>query len=124
MEITFSNIDNRKQKKKNFINIIPSYLLPHTQIVYKKLLFQLFNPHPHREGTLINLYMNKKKILWLRKGGFPLRIEENNRTSQLAFDSYNFCRAFHGRSSEKKNQNFIICLCRDIYRINYIFSKI
>ena len=60
---------------------MPSYLLPHTQIAKKeiclyknktkKLLFQLFNPHPHLEGTLINLYMNEKKIVWLRKGGFP-----------------------------------------------------
>ena len=59
---------------------MPSYLLPHTRVVKKKekyvyikktkkLLFQLFNPHPHLEGTLINLYMNEKKILWLRKGG-------------------------------------------------------
>ena len=58
--MSFSNLDNRKQiqRKKNFINIMPSYLLPHTQIVkknnyvyIKKLLFQLFNPHPHLEGT-------------------------------------------------------------------------
>ena len=77
-----------------------SYLLPHTQI-RKKLLFQLFNPHV--EGTLINLYMNEKKILWLRKEGVSLRIEETNRTSQLRFDSYNFCRTFHGGSSEKKD---------------------
>ena len=37
--MSFSNIDNRKQmqrKKKNFINIMQSYLLPHTQIVKKK----------------------------------------------------------------------------------------
>ena len=37
--MSFSNIDNRKQmqrKKKNFINIMLSYLLPHTQIVKKK----------------------------------------------------------------------------------------
>ena len=37
--MSFSNIDNRKQiqiRKKNFINIMPSYLLPHTQIVKKK----------------------------------------------------------------------------------------
>ena len=50
---------------------MPSYLLPHTQIVKKKkyiyikktnkLLFQLFNPHPHLEGILIHLYMNEKK---------------------------------------------------------------
>ena len=76
MEISFSNIDNRKQKKKNFINIMPSYLLPHTQIgkpkkyVYiKKLLFQLFNPHLER--TLINLYMNEKKFFGSGKGGSP-----------------------------------------------------
>ena len=53
---------------------MPTYLLPHTQIgkktnmfilkkKTKKLLFQLFNPHPHLEGTLIKLYMNEKKIL-------------------------------------------------------------
>ena len=42
MEISFSNIDKRKQiqrKKKNFINMIPSYLLPHTQIVKKTNMF-------------------------------------------------------------------------------------
>ena len=72
MEISFYNIDNRKQiqrKRKNFINIMPSYLLPHTQIVYKKLLFQLFNPHPHLEGTLINFYMNEKKSSLAQKRG-------------------------------------------------------
>ena len=61
MEMSFSNIGNRKQtqrKKKNFINIMQSYLLPHTQTVKKKrnmftlkktkkLLFQLINLHPH-----------------------------------------------------------------------------
>ena len=39
MEMSFSNIDNRKhntKKKKNFINIMASYRLPHTQIVKKK----------------------------------------------------------------------------------------
>ena len=37
MEITFSNIDNRKQKKKkNFIHIMP----PHTQIGKKNSLAQ------------------------------------------------------------------------------------
>ena len=88
---------------------MPSYLLPHIQIVQKKkkyvyikkLLFQLFNFH--LEGTLINLYMNEKKTsLAQERGGVRLRIEETNRTSQLAFDSYNFCRAFHGGYSEKK----------------------
>ena len=37
--MSFSNIDNRKQiqtKKKNFINIMLSHLLPQTQIVKKK----------------------------------------------------------------------------------------
>ena len=51
----------------------------------KKLLFQLFNPH--LEGTLINLYMNGKKNSLAQERGIPLRIEETNRTSQLAFDS-------------------------------------
>ena len=76
MEISFSNIDNCKQRQRK--KIMPSYLLPHTQIgkrkkyVYiKKLLFQLFNPHPHLEGTLINLYMNEKTIPWFRKVGSP-----------------------------------------------------
>ena len=46
--------------------------------------------------------MNEKKILWLRKGEIPLTIEETNRTSQLGFDSHNFCKAFHGGSSGKK----------------------
>ena len=62
MEITFSNIDNRKQKKKNFVYIMPGYLLPH---IHKKKYIYIknddFNPHPHIEGTLINLYMNEKK---------------------------------------------------------------
>ena len=73
---------------------MPSYLLPHTQIVkkrkeiclYKKLLFQLFNPHPHShlEGTLINLYMNeKRKILWLRKGGSPLKDRRNQQNKSV-----------------------------------------
>ena len=70
---------------------MPSYLLPQTQIVKKKkyvyikkpkkLLFQLFKPHPHSHsrlgGTLINLYMNEKKFFGSGKGG-PLRIEETN----------------------------------------------
>ena len=62
--MSFSNIDNRKQiprkKRTSLIIIMPSYLLPYTQIVkkkkyvyIKKLLFQLFNPH--LEVTLINL---------------------------------------------------------------------
>ena len=81
MEISFSNIDNRKhmqREKKNFFNIMPSYLLPQTQIVkkkeiclyrkkLKKLLFQLLNPH--LEGTLINLYMNEKKFFGSENGG-------------------------------------------------------
>ena len=82
--MSFSNIDNRKQiqrKKKNFINIIPSYLLPNTKILKKKkeiclyktktkkLLFQLSNPH--LEGTLINLYMSEKKFFGSGKGGSP-----------------------------------------------------
>ena len=63
---------------------MPSYLLPDTEIIKKKeiclfkkktkkLLFQLFNPHPypHLEGTLINLYMNEKKFLGSGKGGSP-----------------------------------------------------
>ena len=45
MEITFSNIDNRKQKKKNFINIMPSYLLPHIQIVKKKKYVYIKNDY-------------------------------------------------------------------------------
>ena len=107
--MNFSNIDNGKhiQRKKN---IMPSYRLPHTQIAYiKKRLFQLFNPH--LEGTLTNLYMNEKKILSLRKGEVSLRI---NRTSQFAFDSYNFCRAFHGGSSEKKIK-ILSCVCAEIF---------
>ena len=58
---------------------MPSYLLPHTQIVkkeiclykkkIKKLLFQLLNPHSHLEGTLINFYMNEKKFFGSGKGG-------------------------------------------------------
>ena len=68
---------------------MPSYLLPYTQIVkkkkyvyIKKLLFQLFNPHPHLEGTLINLYMNEKEILWLRKGG-PLKDRRNQQNKSV-----------------------------------------
>ena len=37
--MSFSNVDNRKQiqrKKQNFINIMPSYLLAHTQIGKKR----------------------------------------------------------------------------------------
>ena len=52
--------------------------------------------------------MNEKKILWLRKGGF----EETNRTSHLGFDSYNFCRAFHGGSSEKKSKFYHLSVQR------------
>ena len=102
---------------------MPSYLLPHTQIGKKKeiCLHKKITISTVQASSKGNLDMNEKKILW---GGVPLRIEETNRTSQLGFDSYNFCRAFHDGSSGKKNQNFIICLCRDIYRINsLIFQK-
>ena len=115
---------------------MPSYLLPHTQIVKKKkkyvyikkktknLRFQLFNPHPHPhprphlEGTLINLYMNKKKEIeknsLAQERGVALRIEETNRTSQWGFDSYNFCRAFHGGFSEKKIK-ILSFVCAEIF---------
>ena len=96
MEITFSNIDNLKQiqrKKKNFINIMPNYLLPHTQIVKrnmfikkkktKKLLFQLFNPHPHLEGTLINLFMNEKKNSLAQERGGPLKDRRNQQNKSV-----------------------------------------
>ena len=75
-------------------------------------------------SSIGNLYMNaKQKFFGLGKGRVFLRIEETNRTSQLAFDSYNFCRAFHDGSSENKIKIFIICLCRDIYRINFVFFR-
>ena len=68
---------------------MPSYLLPHTQIgkrkkyVYiKKLLFQLFNPHPHLEGTLINLYMNEKKFFGSGKEG-PLKDRRNQQNKSV-----------------------------------------
>ena len=51
----------------------------------------------------------EKKILWLRKEGVPLRIEETHRTSQLGFDPYSFCRAFHGGSSEKIKILSFVC---------------
>ena len=110
---------------------MPSYVLLDTQIgkkreifLYKKKLFQLFNPHPHLEGTLINLYMNEKKFFGSEKGSPPLRIEETNRTSQLAFDSNNFCRAFHGGSSEQKIKILSFVCEGDIYRINYFFENL
>ena len=70
---------------------MPSYLLPHTQIVKKKkyvyiqkktkkLLFQLFNPH--LEGTLINLYMNEKKFFGSGKGS-PLKDRRNQQNKSL-----------------------------------------
>ena len=96
---------------------MPSYLLPHIHkkkyVYIKKLLFQLFNPH--LEGTLINLYINEKeKIFGSGKGGVLLRIEETNRTSQLAFDSYNFCGTLHGGSSEKKVK-ILSFVCAEIF---------
>ena len=60
----------------------------------------------------------------MKKNSLAQEILKDRRISQLGLDSYNFCRAFHGGSSEKKkNQNFIICLCRDIYRIDSIFFR-
>ena len=72
---------------------MPSYLLPHIQIVKKKkyvyikktkkLLFQLFNPHPHLERTLINLYMNEKKDSLVQERGGPLKDRRNQRNKSV-----------------------------------------
>ena len=110
---------------------MPSYLLPHTQIVkkkaiclYKKLLFLLFNPHPHLERIWINLYMNEKKFFRSEKRGIPLSIEETNRTSQLGFDLYNFCRAFHNGSSEKKSKFYHLSVQRFLQNKLYFFENL
>ena len=86
----------------------------------------MFNPH--LEGTVINLYMNEKKEIekkFLRsaKGAVALRIEETNRTSQLVFDSYNFCRAFHGGSSEKKSKFYHLSVQRYLQNKLYFFEN-
>ena len=56
-------------------------------------------------------------------GGVSLSIEETNRTSQLGFDSYNFCRAFHGRSSEKKKIK-ILSVQRYLQNKLYFFENL
>ena len=57
--------------------------------------------------------MNEKNSL-TQERGVPLRIEETNRTSQLGFNSYNFCRAFHGGSSGKKIK-ILSLVCAEIF---------
>ena len=48
----------------------------------KKLLFQLFNSHPHLEGTLINLYMNEKNSLAQERGA-PLKDRRNQQNKSV-----------------------------------------
>ena len=59
----------------------------HTQIgkkeicLYKKLLFQLFNPY--LGGTLINLYMNGKKKFFAQKRGASLKDRRNQQNKSV-----------------------------------------
>ena len=65
----------------------------------------------------------EKKFLRSAKGAVALRIEETNRTSQLALDSYNFCRAFHGGSSEKKSKFYHLSVQRYLQNKLYFFEN-
>ena len=72
--------------------------------------------------------MNENKEIeqksWIQEKGVPLRIEETNRTSQLGFDSYNFCRAFHGESSEKKSKFYHLSVQRYLQNKLYFFENL
>jgi hypothetical protein len=51
---------------------------------------------------------------------FPFEYGKDSQNTSREIYSFRFCRAFHDESSGKKKKDFIICLCKDIQKIQHV----